>query len=156
MMDAELVEARLIEAVRAFDRMEVNFTGWATDGPWRQMALLRSERYSPVDDLDDHAHAVASAIRSPYPDRDMQRRASEAAAWLGLVTEGQRRLILVGVRALSSGHSRVPWARLMLSPALIRDLGTSGVATSDGLRMAYGAALKQMARAVRRQMLVGA
>lgn len=155
MMDADEVEARLIEAVRVFERMERTGPGWASDGPWRLMRMLRSERYSPVDDAEAAAWGVAEAIRSPRPDREMVARAEEAVSWLGLVNAADRPLVLAGVRALALGQTRVPWTRLLVRPDLWRDPAARGVATARGLALRYQRALRALAGRVGRAAVVG-
>jgi hypothetical protein len=99
-----------------------------------------------MDDANAMARAIERAITSPWPDREMITRAEEAAAWLGLVPERDRAFLLNCVRLLALGHARVPWARLFASPPDANDPRARGVATADGLRMAYKAALGALAK----------
>lgn len=153
MMTADDVEARLIEAVRVFDRLEAaGGAGWATDGPW-WLSLRASHREAVVNALE-LGEAVETAIFSPRPDRDMVTRAEEAFNWLMALDEPARLLVLAGVRALALGHSRVPWTRLLMRPDVWRDPAARGVVTARGLALRYCAALEAMAKALRRVHLV--
>lgn len=110
-IDRDYVEARLIEAVRVFERLEAKGRKWATDGPWRLMNLDRVDRYSVVVDEPD-AKMIERIILDPRPTREMIARAEEAVAWLALLNERQRILVLIVVRCLNDTRRAIPWKRL--------------------------------------------
>ena len=154
-MTNEDVEARLIEAVRVFDRLEAaGGAGWAKDGPW-WLSLRATHREAVVSALE-LGEALETVIFSPRPDRDMVLRAEEAFEWLMVLDEAARLLVLVAVRSLAVGHARVPWVRLLIQPDLWRDPAARGVATAGGLALRYRRALGEMAKSVRRGALVAA
>lgn len=152
-MTRDDVEARLVEAVRVFDwgTHGGQPSAWATDGPWhlsrRRIAENWGDLWDGHGDIAALGRAVAKAVLNPRPDRDMMSRAEEAAGWLVLVPPGDRRLVMSGIRALAQGWSRVPWARLLITPGLWKDPNARGVGsrTSQALRMRYNRALDVVA-----------
>lgn len=118
MVDADEVEARLIEAERVWQWGMGAGAGFATDGPWYLYRPDFADRYDPHGDLI--AKGVAQAVRSPRPDRDMIDRATEAGEWLRHVPEADRRLVVMAVRALASGRRVVPWGHIMRAMGVVR------------------------------------
>lgn len=104
----------------------------ATDGPWDQHRPLFSERHDA--NADGAARAVADAVRRPRPDRAMIGRATDAAGWLTMVDEGDRRLVILAIGQLARGRAAVPWGRLLKPMGLTRG--------EWGLRRRYARALK--------------
>jgi hypothetical protein len=114
-MTADDVEARLIEAVRVWRRLEGGKArAWAGDAPWH-LSLRREGADYWVQRLGliELGLSVAQAVRDPRPDAAMIGRATEAGEWLALIAEADRALVLAGVTPLAVGHGRVPWTRLL-------------------------------------------
>jgi hypothetical protein len=156
MIDATEVEARLLQAMEVFARMEGNGRRWATDGPWRQMRLLPSDVakqlwLQSMDALQMRNMTPAelramSALRPPRPDSTMIDRAEEAAGWLGWIANEQDRLIVVLALPRKLRDGRVGWT------GLVRAMGL-GIAR-DQARNRYLAALGAIARRLNRVELV--
>ena len=122
------IEARLIEAARVFEDRAGEPVSFATDAPWTlaqaysRGELIRVFGYDPADVIADEegvAARVAGAVFRPRPDRAMISRAEQAMGWIIHVPEGDRRLVIVAVRALAMGWARVPWTRLLLRPDIL-------------------------------------
>lgn len=131
------VEAALVEAMRTWLWFERRPRAFATDGPWREMRLLPSERYGHVPEPDD-VRALERAVFNPTPDRDMIGRAERVTAWLLWVDERDRRLVMIAVRHMAAHGGRVPWLRIK------RDMGVTWGAA--GLARRYERALTRIAR----------
>jgi hypothetical protein len=149
---ADAVEARLIEAVRVFDRMEGRGgTSFATDGPWRMMMRREGTDYWVQRlGLVDLGEAIEQAVRDPRPDAAMISRAEVAAGWLALLDEGDRALVLTGVRCLALGVARVPWTRLLLVRGEWAAAASGLPGTPYRLALRYKKALSVLAKRVDR------
>lgn len=152
MIDATEVEARLLQAMEVFARMEGNGRRWATDGPWRQMRLLPSDVakqlwLQSMDALQMRNMTPAelralSALQPPRPDRTMIDRAEEAAGWLGWIDAEMDRVIVVMALPRKLRTGRVGWS------GLVQALGL-GIERSQA-RNRYLAALAAIARRLNR------
>lgn len=141
----DTVEARLIEALRVFDRLAGGGKAWASDGPWHLSRLLPSEAFARDVEHLAMGEAIERLVRAPRPDRDMITRAEESTAWLVLIAERDRKLVQLVIRYLANGWSRVPW--LKLREPLGITLGAGGLARR------YDQAIEGLARTLRRQAL---
>jgi hypothetical protein len=127
----DMVEERLVETVHLWRRSPGGGRSpFATDGPWQ---LVKREVYGP--DVDKDAPLPRLPLRrSEVAERD------EASAWLLLVPERDRRLVVMGVTALASGFSQIPWMRLR------KPLGVTFGA--HGLRKRYSRAIQTICTAL--------
>jgi hypothetical protein len=131
------VEERMVEAMGHWRRShdsEARFSlGGRISSIWRmaftdkmaliEMADLEKEKLKPL----------------PLSRGDMARMA-EASEWLRFVAEDDRRLVVLALGKLASGHSRVPWLKLK------RQLGVRFGA--EGLRKRYSRSITRIANAL--------
>lgn len=120
------VEGRLVEAMRMWWHVEGAGWSFASDGPWH---LIRDDR---TWDWDNDKWADAPMPKLPLSHEQVRRR-DEATAWLRHAPERDRRLVVLGVRALAAGRKRVPFR------ALLRPMGQRTGA--EGLRKRYSRAV---------------
>lgn len=116
------VEARLIEARRTFDRLAGGGGGWATDGPW----YLSRAKAATVDVTDavvgalELGESLERVLRDPRPDRDMIRRAEEAAAWMPLIPTDKDRMLVNDVIGDLAARGQVNWSRMLKRMGMVR------------------------------------
>lgn len=139
LIDADEIEARLVEAWRCFNRLQGGGGGWATDGPWYLSAAKRQllDQTDEVVGALELGEALDRVLRDPRPDRDMIKRADEASAWMMRITEDADRK-LVNLAVADMGRTgRCDWRRLLKPMGLVRG--------SEGLRRRYRRALIKLA-----------
>lgn len=139
------VEARMIEAVRVFDALQRTGRAWATDGPWYLSRLTNAESWARDVEHLAMGEALDRVVRAPRPDRDMIERAEEAAGWLHLVDEGDRRLVVLVLQSFASGRVRAPWSKILRMLGLKRG--------RFGLARRYAKAMNGLAQSLNRQQL---
>jgi hypothetical protein len=101
--------------------------------------------------LVDLGEVIEQAVRDPRPDAAMISRAEVAAGWLALLDEGDRALVLTGVRCLALGVARVPWTRLLLARGQWAGESAAGLpGTPFRLAVRYKKALLVLAKRVDR------
>lgn len=139
-MSFDDVQKRLIEAVQCTWRMPDRERGWQhIKASWPDY-----QHHTGFGDLDAFGPPNQAAMPvTEGPTRREMEAMEEAFAWLGVVTDEDRRLIGLAVRALAKGAERVPWMKLRKAMGVKRG--------ADGLRMRYSRAmLKVCERANRR------
>lgn len=104
------LEARLVDAVLVWRRIEGGRWPFAGDGPWSLVVKDRARDWDFAEWLEAKAERGA---RVPVGREDLAR-AEAAIGWLALVPEDQdRRLVLLAVKALAGGRAQVPWRALL-------------------------------------------
>ncbi len=127
----DMVEERLVEAVHLWRRSPGGGRSpFATDGPWH---LVKSDLWGPDVDKDAPLRPL------PLRRREVATR-DEASAWLLLVPERDRRLVVLAVTALASGFSQVPWMRLRRAMGVTFGAG--------GLRWRYNKSIEGICKAL--------
>jgi hypothetical protein len=131
----QAVQERMTEAMRHWRRshdMDARFSlGGRISSIWRlaftdRMDLIRHELLTELPAAD---------APKPLPlSRDDMARMTEASEWMRFVPEADRRLVVIVLGKLASGHKTVPW--LTIWKALGR--GRPG---PDGLRSRYSRAI---------------
>jgi hypothetical protein len=125
----DMVEERLVETVHLWWRSPGGGRSpYATDGPWE---LVKRDLWGPDVDKDAPLRPL------PLRRREVAAR-DEVSAWLLLVPERDRKLVVLAVTMLAKGHSQVQWMELR------KPLGVSFGA--DGLRMRYSRALQTICK----------
>jgi hypothetical protein len=142
-MDWKEVEERLVEALRLWWRSPGGAPGssggLAADGPWH--LLTREVRAGGKWEAWRQLHDESRGRRLPEPPpsaADISRR-DEASAWLAMVPERERWLVVAVVTMIAAGR-RPDWGKAL-------ELG--GIAHGkNGLRMRYQRAMTALAGAV--------
>lgn len=129
------VEGRMVEAMRMLWRDEPGRWPFASDGPWHLFVHDRSE-HGYLDAVEAAAERIARQHERRRLTRDEMAEMEEAAGWLALVEERDRRLVVLAVRELAKGARQVPWRRLLGPMGLTRG--------ADGLRKRYGRAMNKL------------
>lgn len=137
LIDADEVEARLVEAWRTYRRLDGRGDPFAKDGPWREMTLGFAERYNAHQDAVDMGDMVERVLQSPRPDRDMIGRAQAAVGWLALIPDdGKRKLVNLATQEMEL-RGGVDWRRMLRKVGRLRG--------AEGLRVEYRQALHAIA-----------
>jgi hypothetical protein len=123
----EQLQERWVETVQQWDRMPDRERGWLkVRAHWPEI-----KRHGFFGDGGGELnHADEEAEPKPQPlTRSEVAAMAEAAEWLLLVPEDDRRLVAAALRYLAHDHDRVPWTKLR------RRLGEKR--TTGALRMRY-------------------
>lgn len=124
------VQERLVEAVHLLWRIEGGKWPFAGDGPWHLI----------VKEWGDWDARDAKPIRQGPLTRAEMARLEETGAWLAMIPERDRRLVVLAVRELAKGAKVVPWMALR---------GPMGVTLgADGLRKRYERAVGALCRRI--------
>lgn len=117
------VEARLVAAIELW-RRSPGGGRWpfASDAPWHLMT--RETRLGDYDARGGDLEAPPPRML-PLSIAEVAMR-DQASAWLALIDERDRRLVVLAVTELARGAQRVPWNKLRRAMGLM--LGAGGLA----------------------------
>ena len=145
----DAVQQRIVDAVRAWWHGEGGRWPFASDGPWHLLtrearADIKAEglKRSELDQLLAAAGAGAPEPKVPLSLAEIAERDEVTEEWLPMVSERDRRIVVLGAMQLAGGRSRISWrdirAKLEGGPAVsLVDLPE----TTRGLGMRYSRAI---------------
>lgn len=133
----EAVQERLVDAMRCWRRSHDAEARFGLAG--RISSLWSQCVDDPLALIERHGKETEAPRPLPLSRADMARM-SEASEWLAFVREEDRRLVVLALGKLASGHKSVPWLKLK------RQLGVHFGA--DGLRKRYSRALTSVCNAL--------
>jgi hypothetical protein len=116
------VEGRLIEAVELWRRSPGGGRSpFAGDGPWE--LLTERTRADAGGGYLGRGEVEAAALRRLPLSRAEVARRDEASAWLTMIDESERRVVIAAIHQLAAGRARIDWMGMKARLGIARGAG---------------------------------